>query len=234
MKKADTGLTIARIVLSALLPFGPILLSVFDYQVVEFAFAPYAFVLALTAVADAVLMILLRKAVRSRLSQVLETVCLPLAVINWLFCLTATGSPFAVVCYLIYFAAIVFLFFASVRLIVLKVVSGVLSGILIFPLVFISFLVGTFGNISANTVVDTIPSPDGGYYAEVVDSDQGALGGNTLINVYENSGFSVGIFHVVKKPNRVYTGEWREYQSMQVFWRDEHCLMIGSTAYPIQ
>lgn len=233
MKKADTGLTIARIGLSTLLPFGPILLSVFDYQVVEFDFAPYAFVLALTGVANVVLMILLRKAARSRASQVLETVCMPLAVVNWLFCFTAADSPFAVVCYLIYFAATVFLFFASVRLIVLKVLSGVLSGILIIPLAFISFLVGTFGNLSANTVVETIPSPDGGYYVEVVDSDQGALGGDTLINVYENSGFSAGIFRVVKKPNRVYTGEWQEYKEMRIFWEDEHCLMIGSTAYSI-
>lgn len=41
-----------------------------------------------------------------------------------------------------------------------------------------------------------------------IDSDQGALGGNTVVNVYENSVINVIIFRMEKKPQRVYPGEW--------------------------
>ena len=39
-----------------------------------------------------------------------------------------------------------------------------------------------FGSIGYVKVVRSVPSPNGEYIAEILDSDQGALGGDTIIN----------------------------------------------------
>lgn len=91
-----------------------------------------------------------------------------------------------------------------------------------------------FGNIAKNTVVQTVESPCGKYYAEVIDSDQGALGGDTIVNVYEKNGIYYNIFKIKKKPQRVYSGEWGEFQNMEIYWKDEQCLVINSVEYEIE
>lgn len=85
------------------------------------------------------------------------------------------------------------------------------------------------GSIGENTVVKTVESPDGTYFAQVIDSDQGALGGATMVEVYENR----KIFGRYKKVDCVYMGEWGEWQTMEIYWKDEHCLVINSVEYPI-
>lgn len=92
----------------------------------------------------------------------------------------------------------------------------------------------TFGNIGQNTVVKNIESPNGNFYAQVIDSDQGAFGGDTLVNVYEKREIDTFIFKLKDKPQRVYLGEWREYESMHISWKYDKCLVINSVEYEIE
>ena len=105
---------------------------------------------------------------------------------------------------------------------------------MVLPIGFISFIFLIFGNIGQNTVVQTVESPSGKYYAQVIDSDLGALGGDTLVDVYEKSGINAILFKIEKKPQRVYFGEWGEFNNMQIYWKDDECLIINSTEYKIQ
>ncbi len=91
-----------------------------------------------------------------------------------------------------------------------------------------------FGNIGQNTIVKNIESPNGSFHAQVIDSDQGALGGDTLVNVYEKREMDTFIFKLKDKPQRVYLGEWREYESMYISWKDDKCLVINSVEYEIE
>ncbi len=61
----------------------------------------------------------------------------------------------------------------------LKIAVGVLSVILFLPLCLVSFFDLIFNDFGENTVVETVYSPDEVYRAEVIDDDQGALGGST-------------------------------------------------------
>ena len=63
----------------------------------------------------------------------------------------------------------------------LKNTCLVLFAVMAIPSIFFCFLALTFGNIGVNTVVQTVASPEGGFYAEIIDNDQGALGGNTNV-----------------------------------------------------
>lgn len=68
----------------------------------------------------------------------------------------------------------------------------------------------------------------------MIDSDQGALGGDTLVDVYEKSAINAILFKIEKKPQRVYSGGWGEFNNMQIYWKDDECLKINSTEYKIQ
>ena len=70
-----------------------------------------------------------------------------------------------------------------------------------------------------NTVVQTPESPDGEYVAQVIRSDQGALGGDTLVEVYPKE--------KPRQKQRVYVGEWGEYTAMEICWKTDTCLVIN-------
>ena len=66
----------------------------------------------------------------------------------------------------------------------------------------------------------------------MINSDQGALGGDTLVNVTNQAKtipLLIGEFS--KVPVRVYTGEWGEFESMKIYWKDDKTLIIDGRSY---
>lgn len=116
----------------------------------------------------------------------------------------------------------------------LKNTCLVLFAVMAIPSIFFGFLALTFGNIGVNTVVQTVASPEGGFYAEIIDNDQGALGGNTYVVVHEDHAINAVFFKIEKKPKYVYTGRWGEFQNMQLYWKSEDCLVINDIEYEVR
>ena len=110
------------------------------------------------------------------------------------------------------------------------VVSTVLASVLLAVGGFIGILALIWGE---NTVVKAVDSPSGAYYARVVDADQGALGGNTLVYVYDSRKLDAGLFDITKRPTRVYLGEWGAFKNMDIYWESDECLIINSRRYPL-
>jgi hypothetical protein len=117
---------------------------------------------------------------------------------------------------------------------VFSVIIALLALILVPMICFSVFMVVFFGSIGEDTVIQTLPSPDGNRYAEVIDCDQGALGGDTLVDVYQDCGINAILFKIEKKPQRVYFGDWGEFENMQIHWKDDNCLVINSVEYEIE
>lgn len=109
-----------------------------------------------------------------------------------------------------------------------------LTALLFLLLIFACTIVSVFGSLSHNTVVSLIVSPQGTYTAEIIDNDQGALGGNTFVEIKNNMEtlpFLVGEF---SKPSvRIYAGEWNEFETMQLYWQDENTIVIQGRTYNI-
>ncbi len=91
---------------------------------------------------------------------------------------------------------------------VAQISSLALSSLLLPALAIFSFFALTSGSIGQNTVVETVESPGGKYYAQVIDSDQGALGGDTFVDVYQSGEINALLFKIEKAPQRVYSGDW--------------------------
>lgn len=114
------------------------------------------------------------------------------------------------------------------RTVILWICAALLL-LLLMLLPFLLFLLSLRG-LSQNTVVQTLQSPEGTYFAQVIDSDQGAMGGATIVEVYQSQSF-LGRH---KKVGRVYTGSYGEHKTMQICWKDDHCLIIDGIEYPIK
>lgn len=95
----------------------------------------------------------------------------------------------------------------------------------------ISLIMGDFGEV---TITQTVYSPNKEYYAQVICDDQGALGGNTIVNLCKDKEFDAFIFKIYPTPHEVYYGEWYEYQNMKVHFKDDHTLVVNSNVYTIK
>lgn len=118
---------------------------------------------------------------------------------------------------------------------VLKFLSLILSVLLLLCLLFAFAVKLLFGSFGYQAVVQSVPSPQGTFVAEVIDSDEGALGGDTLVQVRNNRkrvNLLVGQFS--KAPVCVYTGEWGEFETMEIDWEDEQTLLINGETYWIE
>lgn len=88
-----------------------------------------------------------------------------------------------------------------------------------------------FGNIGVSKVMHSKQSPDGKYVAEVIDDDQGALGGYTIVQVKSNESFSFLIGRMYKDPVSLCRRGWGLWDEIEFEWVDEDTLLIDGTEY---
>lgn len=118
--------------------------------------------------------------------------------------------------------------------VVLKIITLVLSVLITVPIVVFTITGIVFNDFGRVTVVKTIESPNGNCYAQVIDNDKGALGGDTIVDVYEKKEFDGVVFKIYKTPKTVYTGSWGEYENMNISWENDDCIVINSKEYEIK
>ncbi|MCH5251735.1 MAG: hypothetical protein J1F22_02065 [Lachnospiraceae bacterium] len=118
----------------------------------------------------------------------------------------------------------------------IKILCGISSMILLFLFVGVFFFVFLFGDFGKTTVVKQLASPEGKYLAMVIDDDQGALGGSTLVEIAGTDKMGTfyspfGKFEKEARGNLIYEGEWGEFEDMEIYWEDEECLIINGKKY---
>ncbi len=231
MKKTAPALIWLLFLLTILYPAGVLITACFGYEFKLISISAYAIVTAVLSVGVAVHD---QDALESKVLQVLLAILAPLSLVNAVFYMFEYPKIWVIAGVLISAGCGFYLTVRHGKPRVLKGIALTLSALMVLPIGFISFLFLIFGSIGLNTVVQTVESPSGKYYAQVIDSDQGALGGDTLVDVHEKSGFNAILFRIEKKPQRVYSGGWGEFNDMQIDWKDDGCLIINSTEYQIQ
>ena len=232
MKKVLTILISLLFALTILTPGCTWLSACLSYRFILFYPPAFAVILTLLSVCIVVLTFITKESIGKPVSQTLLTIIAPLSWLNVMYLLDTKQIWVAVIA-VVYVGSCHYLSIKHGKPLALKILAFVISTILALPICFFSFLSLAIGPFGENTVVQAVPSPSGEYYVEVIDSDQGALGGNTIVEVYENKKLDLGLFRIEKEPQRVYQGDWGEHLDMQIHWKDNNCLVINGVEYEI-
>ena len=230
MKTVTQPVTWLLLALTAFFPVGTALTAVFGYKLTLRCIPVFAVLLAVLSVGTLILHILNKQKKLLALTAVLALVNL----VNTVLLIFANNAPIVILCTLLSSICCCLLPAMHAKRLAVKVTSLILSVLLLAPVCYAGFIFLIFGNIGQNTVVQAAVSPDGKHIAEVINSDQGALGGDTLVDVQQVRTFDAGIFEIRKKPQRVYIGEWGEFEDMEIEWKDEKCLLLNGREYIIE
>ena len=233
MKQATIVLSYLLFALIILFPVGAFVSGFFGYTFKLISVSAFSIIIAILSVCSVVLSLITKDADKSRPIGVLLAVIAPLSMINAFFYIFECNTIFVAKCVFISSLCCCFLTVKHGKPLALKIVALVLSALMVIPIGLFSFII-LFFNLCQNTVVQTVESPNRIYYAEVVDSNQGALGGDTFVYVYKRSGINAIIFKIEKSPQRVYWGDWGAFENMEIYWRDDSCLVIDSIEYEIK
>lgn len=234
MKRMLSVLEYILFILIVLLPSGKLLSNCFGYTFELASVTAFAGVTALFSICLVILSIKEKEMCESSIMKVLFSLLTPLSIINAVFYMLENSKIWVIACMFICIGCCLFLTMKYGKPLVLKIITLTVSALMVLPICFFSFFVLTFGNMGVNTVVKSIKSPNGAYYAEVIDSDQGALGGDTLVYVYKNKEINALAFKIFEQPQRAYQGEWGEFENMDIYWKNDSCLVINSVEYEIE
>lgn len=234
MKKAISVLMCLLFALTALYPVGSLIATCFGYTFELISVSAFAAAIALLSIFIIVFDLIYKNAPENKSIHILLSIITPLSLINAALYNLERPQIRVIVCGLISSACCCYLTVKHGKPLSIKISALALSALMVFPIGFFSSSALIFGNFSQNTVVQTIYSPSGEYYAQVIDRDQGALGGDTFVDVYEKNGINAILFKIKKKPQRVYWGVWGAFKNMQIDWKDDGCLVINSVEYTIK
>ena len=153
--------------------------------------------------------------------NIFDLLLLFIAFDNYVLCMDKTPRPVVIVCVLICFMCCIIISLSNNSLSKFKypiAVFSVLLSILVLILTAFSFLV------KIETVL-SVDSPSGNYYAEVIDTDQGALGGSTHVRVIKRI-VTTPVLTLSSDKGIVYDGPWGMFRDMDIYWKNDNCTSI--------
>ena len=234
MKKVIPILIYVLFGLTLVLPLGTVLSACFGYSF-ELCSAPvFAVMIAVVSAVIVVLDFILKNKYTNQAAIIISAIIIPFSLINAVFFIFVSQSVFVGICMTVSLAGCVHITLEYGDNAILKALSIILAALMLLPACLISFLVLVFGDFGVNTVVKTVESPNESYYAEVIYADQGALGGDFFVRVCEDKGFNALIFKLKKAPIRINTGEISGVSNMNIYWKDDNCLVINSKTHKMK
>ncbi len=232
MKKASSVMIWTLFILMAFHPTGILAALCFGYGFKLMSVPVYAAAIAALSLCALVFDIISGNKAKNRTLRIIIALLTPMSLIGGLINVFACYEIAAVVSSLVSAVLCCCLTVRHGKNLGIKITASIFYSLLILFFCFMSFLAVVMGNFGESTVIKSVDSPDGKYYAQVVSIDQGALGGDTLVSVYKRSGIDLFLFKIEKRPQKLYFGEWGEY--IQISWTDDKCLRINSVEYSIK
>ena len=232
MKKPLPYLIIALFFLTILYPAGIIITAVMGYRFELISDWGFCLVIAALSAGIVILDFRYQGAAIPTAIRILLAILPPLSLIAAMFYFFS--NPWLGLLGMVFVGCSFHLSFRCGKPFVLSLISLVLSMVMLLPMCYIGFFALLFANFGENTVVQTLESPEGTYCAQVIDSDQGALGGNTAVDIIDQK-HRIDLFLVKfeKNAQRIYIGDYGEHESMQIHWQDDSRLIINGEAYEI-
>ena len=234
MKRLISVLTCILLALILFSPLCSLICTVFGYKftlVNPSVFAIAIFVLTAVTVAVSVVS---KEIVENKIMCILISVLTPCAMINTGFYIRACGTLWIIASVLICVGC-GYLTIRHGQPMPVKTAAMVLAAGLLLPMALICFVLTVAGRTQNYNVIDTVDSPSGAYYAEIIDNDQGEKGGWKLVHIYPDKDIETPVFVVRKKPIKLYdefyhAGEAAE-KTVVLQWKDDNHLVINGKNY---
>lgn len=234
MKKIISAISVILLIFYSFVPLSSLIASSMGYSFVLRNYTISAIIVFIVSVIAIVMLLIDKDKEMTWIGRVSALLLLPISFINWLYYILLSEWKFMILCMLICSVCAFLYLIRYGNWKGLKIVIIIIGVLMFIPLSVFSLIDCIFNDFGCNTVVKTIYSSDEKYKAEVIDRDQGSLGGDTLVNVYEvQTGIDLYVLKIAKKPQCVYLGDWGEYQNMEISWIDEHTLIINGVTYAI-
>jgi len=235
MKKLLTVSAFASLVLNIFPPLATLCVLALGYSFQLSSYSIYTIVVAVLSLAFTVLSFLCGEDTGKTVAVIASLQPL-LVILNCIFCFFKCPSDDIWAIGITMMASLLFAVICAMKAGVHGALNGIcisVSLLAVIPVAIFGFFVAVFGGFAVNTVVDTIPSPDGEHCVEVVYSDHGALGGDVFVRVARESIVDTVIFKIEKKPETLFVGEWDEYKGLNIRWKDNDSVILGSTEYEV-
>ena len=224
-------------VLLALILFTPVcslLCTIFGYKfslVYPGVFATAIF--ALTAV-TVLISVLYQEILENKVICVVISALTPCALINTGFYVRSCGTLWIVASVLICVGC-GYLTIRHGKPLSMRAGALVLTAGMLLPMAMVCFVLSVAGRTQNYIVLDTIDSPTGVYYAQIIDNDQGEKGGSKMVHIYPDKGVETPIFVIKKKHiviyQEMYEPEDADKISIEIQWKDDTHLVINGKDY---
>jgi len=234
MKRLLSVLACILLALIALSPVCSLICAILGYKftlVNPGAFAIAIF--ALTAIAVLV-SILYGEILENKIICIVISALTPCALINTGFYIRSCGTLWIIASVLICVGC-GYLTFRHGKPLSVRAGALVLTASLLIPMALICFVLSVAGKTQNYIVLDTIESPTGAYYAQIINNDQGEKGGSKLVHIYPDKDIETPIFIIKKKHIKIYEEfyepEEADEMSVDLRWKDDTHLVINGKNY---
>lgn len=234
MKKV---LSVLSCVLLAFVVFSPVcslICTVFGYKftlVYPCAFAIVIF--GLTAV-TVLVSALSQEIVENKIICIVISALTPCALINTGFYVRSCGTLWIIASVLICVGC-GYLTIRHGKPLSMRSGALVLTAGLLLPMALICFVLNVAGKTQNYIILDTVDSPSGAYYAQIIDNDQGEKGGSKMVHIYPDKDIETPIFVIKKKHIKIYEEfyepEETDKKTVELRWKDDTHLVINSKDY---
>lgn len=230
MKRTVSAIPLMLMILYSLLPLCFVAAQVLGYNFLLYNYPVYIAVLAFFSLAAAVYIIVAKNYPEH--GYVLSAFLVPLTVLNAILIGKHCELVYVLLFMVVSIGSFAVLLYKSRS--VAKILSVAATVVLLILFFALDYFRSVFVGFNNDEVVKSISSPDNRYTAEVISSNQGALGGNTYVDIrFDSENINILIGEYRKPAERIYSGKYGEYENIQVSWKDNDTLLINGEAYNI-
>ena len=234
MKKLLSVLVCVLLALIVFTPLCSVLCWVMGYKftlVDPAIFAVSIFALAAITVAVSIFS---KEILDNRIVCILVSVLTPCAMLNTGFYIRSCGGLWIVASVLVCVAC-GYLTIRHGKPMSVKTGGLVLSAGLLLPMALICFVLLVAGKTQNYVVLETVDSPSGAYYAQIIDNDQGEKGGWKLVHIYPDKDIVTPVFSIRKKHIKVFEAYYNageaDEKTVALQWTDDRHLTINGDNY---
>lgn len=230
-------LSILACVLLAIIAFTPacsLICFVFGYKFT--LLNPSVFAIAIFALTGITVLvsILYGEILENKIICIVMSVLTPLALINTGFYVRSCGTLWIIASVLICVGC-GYLTIRHGNPLTVRTGALVLTAGLLLPMALVCFVMSVAGKTQNYVVLDTVDSPSGAYYAEIIHNDQGEKGGSKMVHIYPEKDIETPVFLIRKKRIIIYEETYKadEADKVEVViqWKDDNHLVINGKNY---